>query len=104
LTPADIARLDAFEGEVLLSPSKLIQEYERRDVDVTMMDGEVLSAATYIWIAEEDRLAKEEWNFEEFVREKLGRWTGRSEEFRESDEVATGGRSIWDGDVVRSAV
>jgi hypothetical protein len=69
-----------------------------------MMDGEVISAATYIWIAGEERLAMEEWNFEEFVREKLGRWTGRSEEFRESDEVATGGRSTWDGEVVRSAV
>jgi hypothetical protein len=70
-----------------------------------LIDGEeVLPAATYIWIASEDRLEKEEWNFEEFVKEKLGRWTGGSDEFQESDAVATGGRSTWDGEVVRSAV
>jgi len=72
-------------------------------------------AATYIWIASEDRLAKEEWNFEEFVREKLSRWTGRSPEFNDSDSytdsysdnsdaVATGGRYAWNGEVVRSAI
>jgi hypothetical protein len=65
---------------------------------------ETISAATYIWIASEDRLAKEEWNFEEFVKEKLSRWTGQSEEFKESDALATGGRSTWNGEVVRSAV
>jgi hypothetical protein len=65
---------------------------------------ETISAATYIWIASEDRLAKEEWNFKEFVKEKLSRWTGQSEEFKESDALATGGRSTWNGEVVRSAV
>jgi hypothetical protein len=65
---------------------------------------ETMPAATYVWIASEDRLAKEEWNFEEFVKEKLSRWTGQSEEFKESDALATGGRSTWNGEVVRSAV
>jgi len=74
-------------------------------VTVTTMDGdETIPAATYIWIASENRLAKEEWNFDEFVREKLGRWTGQSQEFAESDALATGGRHAWDGEVVRSAI
>jgi len=50
---------------------------------------EVTPAATYVWIASKDQLASEEWNFEEFVREKLDRWTGESEEFKESDAVST---------------
>jgi hypothetical protein len=69
------------------------------------MDGnETIPAATYIWIASEDRLAKEEWNFEQFVKEKLSRWTGQSDEFKDSDALATGGRSTWNGEVVTSAV
>jgi hypothetical protein len=69
------------------------------------MEGEeTVQAETYIWIASEDRLAKEEWNFEEFVKEKLSRWTGRSQEFADSDAVATGGRNAWNGEVVRSVV
>jgi hypothetical protein len=69
-------------------------------VKVTVIEGdEAASAETYIWIASEDRLAREEWNFEEFVREKLNRWTGRSDEFKESDALATGGRSLWNGEI-----
>lgn len=69
------------------------------------MEGEeTIPAATYIWIDSEDRLASEEWNFEEFVREKIGRWTGRSDEFKDSDALATGGRSTWNGEVVRGVV
>ena len=65
---------------------------------------ETIPAATYIWISSEDKLASEEWDFEEFVREKIYRWTRQSEEFKESDALATGGRSAWNGEVVRSVV
>jgi hypothetical protein len=71
---------------------------------IVEVDGEEVSATTYVWIAGEERLEKGEWNFEEFCREKLGRWTGESVEFEESDKVATGGRSTWNGETVRSAV
>jgi len=73
---------------------------------VNIMDEtETAKAGTYIWIDSEDRLVKEEWNFEEFVKEKLARWSGRSEEFKDSDAVvATGGRSAWNGEVVRNAI
>lgn len=65
---------------------------------------EVIPTSTYIWIASEELLAPEEWNFEEFVREKIGRWTGKSDEFKESDAIATGGRSTWNGEVVKNTV
>jgi hypothetical protein len=69
------------------------------------MEGEeTIPAATYIWIASEDRLSREEWNFEEFVREKIGRWTGQSKEFMDSDAIATGGRSAWNGEVAQNTI
>jgi len=65
-------------------------------VNVVLIEGdETIPAETYVWIDSEDRLAKEEWNYEEFVREKIGRWIGRSEEFKDCDAVATGGRNNW---------
>lgn len=74
-------------------------------MNVVLMNGdEVTPAATYIWIASEELLAPEEWNFEEFVREKIGRWTGESNEFKESDAMATGGRNAWNGEVVENVV
>lgn len=50
---------------------------------------QALVTETYIWIAPQNRLAGEEWSFEEFVEEKLDSWTGDSEEFKESDKIAT---------------
>lgn len=80
LTDGDIWRLDIFEGD----------EYERRDVSVRVLEGkgragaeqedvegEEVSAQTYIWIAGEQRLESGEWDFEHFVKEKMSRWVGR---------------------------
>ena len=87
LTREDMWRLDLFEGD----------EYARRKVRVTMdvnvevkesapMDTlrhtqkegeeeqEELEAETYIWIAGQHRLEDTEWDFDEFVREKMWRW------------------------------
>ncbi|KAF2220636.1 AIG2-like family-domain-containing protein, partial [Elsinoe ampelina] len=76
LTDADVRRLDIFEGG----------EYERRKVGVRrlivvdaeeMEEGEEVEAETYIWIAGENRLEDEEWDFETFKREKMRFWIGR---------------------------
>lgn len=66
LTDEDLWRLDIFEGK----------EYERKQVRVQILDEEGAEmkeahAETYIWIADEDLLEKREWDFEEFVREKM---------------------------------
>ncbi|KAF2084599.1 hypothetical protein K490DRAFT_48664 [Saccharata proteae CBS 121410] len=83
LTDENIMRLDLFEGS----------EYERRKVTVRLLkqDGESeegvlngegktkmeeVEAETYVWIAGEHELEHEEWDFDEFVREKLWRWAG----------------------------
>ncbi|KAF2272664.1 uncharacterized protein EI97DRAFT_436750 [Westerdykella ornata] len=110
LSDADIWRLDVFEGE----------EYERRRVRVRVLDGgeeegegEEVDAETYIWIAGAERLEPQEWDFDEFVREKMRRWVGGSEEERDSgfkdvdDAVAalqndpTGGRG-FNGQITRA--
>lgn len=96
LTDGDLWRLDVFEGS----------EYERRKVKVRLLardgkagerkgeeqvgeqqrihgkeqaDGELgeeVEAETYIWTAGASRLDAEEWDFDEFVREKMARWLG----------------------------
>jgi hypothetical protein len=81
LTDGDIWRLDIFEGT----------EYERRDIKVNILEskgragdnehqdieGEEVAAQTYVWTAGEHRLEAEEWDFDHFVKEKMGRWVGR---------------------------
>jgi hypothetical protein len=102
LTDGDIWRLDIFEGS----------EYERRRVTVRVLEqgkrggsmgdleqgeeenvaGEEVEAETYIWIAGANRLEAEEWDFAEFVRDKMKRWVGREAE--DTDEGFKGRPSI----------
>ena len=84
LTEGDLWRLDIFEGV----------EYERQDVDVLPLDvvgdesgrGNVESttpvrAQTYVFAESRDRLEPGEWDFGDFVRTKMVRWTGGNEEY-----------------------
>jgi hypothetical protein len=107
LTDGDIWRLDIFEGS----------EYERRRVKVLVLqgkdkesgggeegmgdlsqkeeenvEGDEVEAETYIWTAGAHRLEPEEWDFAEFVRDKMKRWVGR--EAAETDEGFQGRPSI----------
>ncbi|KAH8732063.1 hypothetical protein GQ44DRAFT_722216 [Phaeosphaeriaceae sp. PMI808] len=68
LSDGDVWRLDVFEGG----------EYVRRGVRVVVLsddgaEGESVDAETYVWVGGEERLEREEWDFGEFVREKMGR-------------------------------
>jgi len=94
LTDADVHHLDVFEGG----------EYERRKVGVRIpvreggeeIEGEEKGAQVYVFTAGEDSLEKKEWDFEEFRREKMFRWTDASWEFLSggTEGDPTGGRSI----------
>ena len=77
LNEGDMWRLDIFEGD----------DYERRRVTVRPIekDGERIPPSelgtdveceTYVWIASRRELEDREWDFDEFVREKIGRWIG----------------------------
>ncbi|MCJ1285444.1 hypothetical protein MMC26_004784 [Xylographa opegraphella] len=115
LSAQNVFRLDVFEGD----------EYNRQKVDVQVISdgagdgsggsGEIaVEAETYVWIDGAERLEEGEWDFETFVREKLGRWVGHKE-YLEVDEAVrgledgvdpTGGRAMGmtEREVVRSAV
>ncbi|MCJ1335895.1 hypothetical protein MMC09_001169 [Bachmanniomyces sp. S44760] len=93
LTEGDLWRLDIFEGD----------EYERRKVKIKWIDrkgeGEEeveVEVETYVWIAGEHRLEKGEWDFEEFTREKIGRWVGGEEYDEASVEVDEAIRAAGD--------
>ncbi|KAJ8604384.1 hypothetical protein MRB53_041828 [Persea americana] len=122
LDDRDLARLDAFEGD----------EYVARKVEVRLLvpeeksgavpgaktdgerevvqDGESREAWTYIWVAGKGKLEDGEWDFDEFVKEKMHRWAwseGADEGFADAEEAGrqweagggdpTGGRSVIAG-------
>lgn len=80
LTDGDIWRLDIFEGdEYNRSKVKVRVIQDEGDVNVEPTEeqlGEEVEAETYVWIAGRKLLEDNEWDFEEFVREKMGRWVG----------------------------
>jgi len=118
LTREDMWRLDLFEGD----------EYARRkvivivDMDVEVKEGapmdtlrhaqedgitkqEELEAETYIWIAGQHRLEDTEWDFDEFVREKMWRWAPEEETGGREDAVREVGEDEDEGfEDVRRAV
>lgn len=81
LTPGDVYRLDTFEGS----------GYARRKVKVRALakaednsregnvEGEEVETEVYVWIAGRDMLEDGEWDFGEFVREKMAWWAGDTE-------------------------
>lgn len=76
LTAADQWRLDVFEGD----------EYERVKVRIRPLDAsgeqkDEVEVETYVWIGPLEDLEKNEWDFEEFKREKLSRWAGTSDAY-----------------------
>ncbi|KAF2801761.1 uncharacterized protein BDZ99DRAFT_469501 [Mytilinidion resinicola] len=121
LTDGDIWRLDIFEGH----------EYARRQVSVKVLveegegigavgvDGQVagedevaegaeVQAEVYVWVAGKERLEPQEWDFGEFVRQKMGRWvgTGAEGEYADVDDAVaaqdpTGGRGA-NGSITKS--
>jgi len=94
LVQSDIWRLDAFEGS----------QYDRCSVDVEVIEGpekgKKVKAETYIFTAGVSQLEDEEWDIEEFMKEKMHRWTDDSEEYAEVDASVeeehdpTGGRGV----------
>jgi len=95
LTDRDIYRLDTFEGS----------EYDRIKIKIRVlgMDGEEtkeVEAETYVYSAGDKRLEGKEWDYKEFRKEKMHRWTNESVEYQEVDEAVanghdpTGGRRV----------
>lgn len=87
LTDGDIWRLDIFEGD----------EYERKKVSVRVITseeqgtgepseeqlGDAIQAESYIWNSRKDQLEDKEWDFDEFMREKMVNWAGEEGKTRD---------------------
>ena len=77
LTRRDQQRLDLFEGS----------QYERVRLRLHLLDengneGEEKEAESYVWAEDLSGLEDGEWDFEEFRREKMGRWVGDDKEYK----------------------
>jgi hypothetical protein len=103
LNEGDIWRLDIFEGSEYKRCKVRVKvlkqkEGEREGMgDLTQreednIEGEEVEAEVYEWVAGIKRLEIEEWNFQEFVKEKLHRWAGA--EAADADEGFQGRQSI----------
>lgn len=84
LTDGDLWRLDIFEGaeyarrsvrvRVLVQGGEGVGDVAQREED--NVEADEVEAQTYVWIAGAQRLEAAEWDFAEFVRDKMGRWVG----------------------------
>jgi Gamma-glutamyl cyclotransferase, AIG2-like len=84
LTDGDIWRIDIFEGpeykriNVKVHPLSNVGDSEGNgNVEAT----EPVDVKTYVWIADRNNLEDAEWDFADFVRTKMARWTGGWEEY-----------------------
>jgi hypothetical protein len=96
LNDGDIYRLDIFEGpeygRFRVTAKLLPAEVEARITKSAIGDGVLaghvedhdftteMEAETYIWTAPREELHQDEWDFDEFVREKMWRWIGHEAE------------------------
>lgn len=91
LTDGDWWRLDIFEGSQYKREyvKVLVQKgnHPQRDAEWNELDekelesaGEEVMAQTYVWKDDLDDLEPREWDFEEFVKEKMWRWAGTQAE------------------------
>ncbi|CAG8001404.1 unnamed protein product [Penicillium olsonii] len=96
LTDGDIFRLDLFEGSEYVKTNVTVRKLQMPDGQssdlckdpLTMLDavragasdeGEKVSAVTYVWVCDRDRLEEEEWDFETFMKEKIAWWASLPE-------------------------
>lgn len=89
LTKDDQWRLDLFEGS----------QYERIRLRLNLLDekgnqAEEREAETYVWTEDTADLEDEEWDFEDFKREKMGSWVGDNEEYK--GELRPSIAGLWD--------
>jgi len=80
LTDADWWRLDAFEGSDYKRILVKVCVSSKSTQENVHLDGHVVLAQTYIWIADSEDLEDAEWDFDEFVKEKMWRWAGSEAE------------------------
>jgi hypothetical protein len=88
LRDMDLVHLDTFEGSQYtreVVKVRVLREGEKEEkggenaeakADEVGSESELVEAQTYVWSEGTEWLEEEEWDFEEFRREKLLRWAG----------------------------
>ncbi|KAI9777243.1 MAG: hypothetical protein M1839_008973 [Geoglossum umbratile] len=75
LTPMDVSRLDRFEGsDYARKKVKVRTLVKAGDGPEDIIEGEEVETEVYVWISGMDELEDGEWDFAEFITEKVARW------------------------------
>jgi len=87
LTDGDIWRLDIFEGSQYTRQKVRVKVLKDTALDALVDEAnlsahveEEVEAETYVWTDVKSDLEQEEWDFEEFKREKMWAWVGQAKE------------------------
>lgn len=86
LTDTDIWHLDIFEGSDYIRTTVKINTLTQvgDETGEGNVEGEEVEVETYVWTAGEESLEECEWDFGEFIRDKLKWWAG-TEHFYEGE-------------------
>ncbi|KAK5087610.1 hypothetical protein LTR70_006919 [Exophiala xenobiotica] len=87
LTEGDIWRLDIFEGSQYTRQKVCVKALKNTALDALVDEAnlaahveEEVEAETYVFTDSRSDLEEEEWDFEEFKREKMWAWVGQAKE------------------------
>lgn len=85
LTDGDMWRLDIFEGSQYTRQKVRVKILKHTALDAAIDEDKLddvveaeLDAETYVWSVDPEDLESEEWDFEEFRREKMWAWVGEA--------------------------
>lgn len=85
LTDGDIWRLDIFEGTQYTRQKVRVKALKNTALDALVDEADLeahveeeVEAETYVWTDRRSDLEQEEWDFEEFKREKMWAWVGQA--------------------------
>jgi hypothetical protein len=92
LTEGDLYRLDIFEGDQYSRQKVKVQVLRDVGLDEAAEEGktevvEEVEAEAYVWEEGLETLEPQEWDFEEFKRDKMKAWMGMAESEGGSDDV-----------------
>lgn len=103
LTEGDLWRLDIFEGsqyvrrkvKVRVLPNTDLEELASASTLQHLEDLEEVEAETYVWSDNVEDLESEEWDFEEFKREKMWAWiSGGNDDVRQDEGFGDVDRAV----------
>jgi hypothetical protein len=97
LTQGDVYRLDIFEGDQYVREKVNVKVLKNVDLGEGLQNGELeehaseqVEAETYIWKDDLSELEDDEWDFEEFKKERMRFWMGEGSSDESNVEIDEG--------------